>query len=798
MLQIKNISKKYINEKSTNILALNNVSFSFLDEGLYFITGRSGSGKTTFLDIIGGLDLPTNGEVLYGKKKLNNISEEEWEEIRKKEIGYVFQENNLFENMEIYENIMLLEERKSEKELRKLKAILKDLGMEDIDPTRKANELSAGQKQRISIMRALVRSSKMILADEVTENLDIATARNIMTTLYNISKNKLVIVVTHDIDLAREFPSTLLVLEEGKIISVERVNGVIKSFTDLVVTKNNSKDSTKNIRAKQVYSFLQENTISHNDQFTLKIVEKDKDTNILDSKIVHVEMFEDSYRITSKSIFQFSRRFIKIFTLRGIVSSLLVLISLIFSLFIGMVMLHNEQQSVIDYIDKYEVNELRLYDRIQYTNLFEEEVTIRVETGKNLYSEIVSHCEQIYKVKENIAISLEPFENMGMMKSVRYAYYNDIDLSITGHYPQTENEILISDYLYQKLFGDSVYEIPKKIYDQNGEKTIVGIVLSGYQKTELYSEDIREYMLENLYSFVYSKDIPVSYANLVARDMDLKRELYFVDGVDSVSQGSSPSSVNEVVISSEIAETYSLEIGDRLYFPNVYDSNLSVRYSAEINYYDFFPEGIKIVGIKESTEKSLYLNMEDYSMIYDFYLKYYIYDYFVAEIQNHSEVSKVVNSNLFISDPVVESIYEIANQIDFIKSIIIPMSFLAALLILLSCYNAVSSIFHKMNKKIGVLRTLGISRKNTRLVFLFPTLIVFILCYLIAFQGYLFSMSYLNELFSKNIHANLVLFKVNIWLILLNLLVPLGLFIGILNLFIRNIYNKTIFSNIYK
>jgi len=801
MLEVKNIGKIYINEKSEDISALSDVSFSFPETGLFFITGKSGSGKTTLIDIIGGLDVASSGAVFYKGTDMKDFSTEEWERIRQNDFGYIFQENNLFENMEIIENIFLLKEQSGGEDLSKLQSLMNGLGLHDIDLHRRANELSAGQKQRISILRALTHSSQVILADELTENLDMATSRDIMNILFEISKSKLVIVVTHDIVLAREFPSTLITLESGKLVSVEKANGVIKSITELIITKSNLDnpiDLTREIRANQIYNFLQENTNSQDDQFIVRIQKKDEPPAENKPAIPNFEMDKKNHQVSFKSIYRFSLKFINILNIRLIISAFLVLISLLFSLFIGIVMLYDEKESITDYMIDYQVTELRLSNYIQFLNLFNEEDTVRVDTGQNLYSEIRSFCDQVYKVKDHVGISLEPLDHLGPMKYVKYAIYDTMLLPVIGNYPQTDNEVLISDYLYQKLFGDSQYETPKTIYDSNGEITIVGIVQSGYEKADQYNEDLKEYILDDLYSFVYSKSIPHLNPYIFTRDENMRRELFLENGTDSVSQGDFPDSTNEVVISSGIAETYSLEIGDIFHFPNIYDSSFSGRYDSEINIYDLFPQGLVIVGIVDSTENDLYLNSADYARFYDLYFEYFYYDYFVAEIQNSAEMSSIISSGLYINDPIVEMISEITREIDFIKTIIVPMLFLAALLLFLSCYNAVSSVLHKMDKKIGVLRTQGISQKNIRQVFLIQIFYLFVFCFALALFGYLFSIGYLNGLFTRNLHYDLVIFSAKVWFVVLVSIITFGLLIGLLHLSTKKTLSKTIFSNLYK
>jgi len=211
MLELRNITKKYVDSKN-EVMALDNMSLSFPDRGLVIINGTSGCGKSTLLNILGGLDKPTSGEVVLDGKRIDDNDEKWWDSFRGTNLGFIYQDFNLLENMTVRENVLLpLELQKLDKKTReiRLEKIISELGLEDcLD--KKSGKLSGGQKQRVAIARALVTGSRVILADEPTGNLDEDNSENVFKILKKIAKERLVIVVTHDTELAHIYADRLI------------------------------------------------------------------------------------------------------------------------------------------------------------------------------------------------------------------------------------------------------------------------------------------------------------------------------------------------------------------------------------------------------------------------------------------------------------------------------------------------------------------------------------------------------------------------------------------------------------
>lgn len=218
MIELKNLYKTYIPNKETKVNALQDVNLTFGDRGLVFLLGKSGSGKTTLLNMIGGLDKPTQGQILIDGKELNVNTEREINSYRNNNVGFVFQNYGLLEDLTVKNNIKLaLELQNTRNKTKKIKEILEVVGLTQC-MDKKVSRLSGGQKQRVAIARALIKDSKIILADEPTGNLDEQNSKEIFELLKRIAQDRVVIVVTHSQKFAQQYAQRIITLKDGKIL----------------------------------------------------------------------------------------------------------------------------------------------------------------------------------------------------------------------------------------------------------------------------------------------------------------------------------------------------------------------------------------------------------------------------------------------------------------------------------------------------------------------------------------------------------------------------------------------------
>ena len=219
MINISSISKEYV-MGDNKLLALNNVDVSIKEGEFVSIMGSSGSGKSTLMNIIGCLDVPSNGDYFFRENNIYKFSSNKLAELRNKDIGFIFQNFNLLPRLNALENVILplLYSGKSSKERTKLALLaLENVGLKDRTHHR-PNQLSGGQQQRVSIARAIAGTPKLILADEPTGALDSNTSLEIMKILNDLNKTGITIVlVTHEDDIAK-YGSRIIRMKDGKII----------------------------------------------------------------------------------------------------------------------------------------------------------------------------------------------------------------------------------------------------------------------------------------------------------------------------------------------------------------------------------------------------------------------------------------------------------------------------------------------------------------------------------------------------------------------------------------------------
>ena len=222
MIKVKGLNKYFFRGKRNEIHVLNDMTLDFPDKGLVVLLGASGSGKTTLLNVIGGLDSVQQGTIEFDNDLISRYKSSTWDKIRNESVGYIFQNYNLLPQMSVYENIAL---------------VLKMIGINDpaivenrvnyilnavnMYPYRKkkSTQLSGGQQQRVAIARALVKNPRVIIADEPTGNLDSKNTLDIMNIIKEISKEKLVVLVTHERDIASIYGDRIIEIKDGKVIN---------------------------------------------------------------------------------------------------------------------------------------------------------------------------------------------------------------------------------------------------------------------------------------------------------------------------------------------------------------------------------------------------------------------------------------------------------------------------------------------------------------------------------------------------------------------------------------------------
>lgn len=259
MLQLKDVVKDYPTA-TTTVHALRKVSLNFRESEFVAILGPSGCGKTTMLNIIGGLDRYTSGDLVIGGVSTADFDDEHWDAYRNATIGFVFQSYNLIPHLTVLENVelalSLVGEKKKSRRAKAVAALHKVNMHEEID--KKPNQLSGGQMQRVAIARAIVNDPKIILADEPTGALDSELSVQVMDILQELSKNRLVIMVTHNAELAYQYATRICRFKDGQLIEdtnpydpETEIEGQTAE-TETVIEKIASKESDEKIVLEEV------------------------------------------------------------------------------------------------------------------------------------------------------------------------------------------------------------------------------------------------------------------------------------------------------------------------------------------------------------------------------------------------------------------------------------------------------------------------------------------------------------------------------------------------------------------
>ena len=325
MIIVKNLTKVYKSKKAKICVALNNVSFSLPSKGLVFVVGKSGSGKSTILNLLGGLDSLTSGEINVFGNQLNEYSESELYSFRSNIVGFVFQDFHLLDDLTVADNVRLSLRLMAEDDDERVEKALESVELLEYKD-RYPRELSGGQQQRVAIARALVKNPDVIFADEPTGNLDSNTTEQIIKLIKEISKKKLVVVVSHNLFDAYEYADRIIELSEGRIINDLVIN---EKYENAVEVKDNKVIIPMLKRFKQdeldsLLSICKRDEILKIEQSNNKFKQKEQKEEPLQAKVPQKKTKGLSFFNSVKFSAMFGKRRIIGFLLSAIFASILI------------------------------------------------------------------------------------------------------------------------------------------------------------------------------------------------------------------------------------------------------------------------------------------------------------------------------------------------------------------------------------------------------------------------------------------------------------------------------------------
>ena len=839
MIKLVKVNKYFNRYKKNRIHVINNTSLEFEKTGLVAILGNSGSGKTTLLNAIGGLDKVNGGKIYINGKKITKRFSGRVDKIRNLNIGYIFQNYNLINNMTVFDNVAItlkMSGVKNKQEIEKrVNYILNVLGIYKYR-NRYANMISGGEKQRVAIARALVKNPNIIIADEPTGNLDSKNSLEIMNIIKSISKNKLVILVTHERRLAEFYASRIIEVVDGKVVkdtknehsndldyrlenkiylkefkscdSLEKENLNIKFYTDVPNEKMNIRLVLKNgniyIEADNHKVEVVDDTSSI--EFVDDCYKKISKEEYEEYKFNYEDIINKKYKMRYTSIYNpFSllvEGFKKVFNY-SILKKLLLLGFVISSMFIlyGV----SNIMGVTDIKDEKFITQNK-----GYLNL----MTGQIDVDKYLKYEKLDHIDYLlpgtsllqFNIKYNDYYQTQgSYDNFSAsVSSIDILTEDDL---IFGRLPKKKNEVVIDKFVLDGLLESEGWHIAPQVGFKSVEQFLDRTITSGssysYGKENGTQFGITEFKIVGISKLVspsiYMRES--NFINLFANtqaassggsyygyDSMMMVETIDISGENALNSGNSNQFVRENIYDVSLAEdrieltkgrmpkndyeiivnksnSYNMKLyktiddkinGENLIVVGYYDSKES------INHYFTTKNTIKLKLLNEKSNITIYSNNKQETIDYFRNLEMNIEDIYEKDKNNYIEQ---------IEDSIFSSIV--------VASIILAIS-------LIEIFLMMRSSFLSRVKEVGILRAIGVKKKDIYKMFLGEIIAITTLT---AVPGMLLMSYIIQGLRMVPYYQDQFMFNGVVIFISVVILVAFNMLVGLLP--VRNVIRKT-------
>lgn len=459
MIEIKNITKVYKSKKKSNHKALDCINLTLPNNGLVFVIGKSGSGKSTLLNLLGGLDSITNGSIIVDGNDITKFNERDLSNYRNNHIGFIFQDYHLLDELTVYENIVLSLNLNRIEDKGKVLESLSKVGLEGYE-NRYPSELSGGERQRVAIARAIVKNPYVILADEPTGNLDNETGTQIVSLLKELSKECLILIVSHNTIDTYKYADRIIKLSNGKVISDESRNPEYLDGLSLV---------------DNILYYPMDKTLSEED---INIINKKEFIKVVSIKNKYISTFKDENKkrdikiekknLSIKNMYNLCLTFLKSKVFRIVASSLMIaIITVILALaetiitfdsgeIISNEMMMNEQETLL--LNKIEGDELGDFSNGKY----------HVEIGKDDIDKFYKngYKGKIYPVINN-TLPITTYKNSA----------GEIYSNLSAYHPylrESLGTIIVSEDFLRSKFGKLEFIAESEKYDP------AGIIITDY------------------------------------------------------------------------------------------------------------------------------------------------------------------------------------------------------------------------------------------------------------------------------------------------------------------------------
>jgi len=737
MIKLEKVNKYFNRHRKNQIHIINNTSLELEQKGLVAILGESGSGKTTLLNAIGGLDKVNRGKIYINGNKITRKTSHKVDKIRNLNIGYIFQDYKLIENISVFENIAMslrMVGLKDKKEIEKrVNYVLEAVKMERYKK-RPASMLSGGEKQRVAIARALVKNPSIVIADEPTGNLDSKNSLEVMNIIKAISKEKLVILVTHEVNLAKFYATRILEMKDGVIVK-DYKNEVTESLEYRLDNKiylkdfKNSQNITNNNLNVNVYSDSEKEKLNINIAIkdgNIYIEAKDNRIEVIDDNSA-IELVDDHYRKIDKSIYEqydynlddisdkkykpkyksingfiksgikgfktvFNYTILKKILLVGFFASSLFIVYSISNM-AGVSQIHEKDFIQVDksYL-KVEMPKVPVDDFLKYEALENVDFII---PGDSMVS-------FKYESNDYFQTARYMFEVSGSLMSMSKVQEGDI---VLGKMPANDYEILLDTMVADNLiYGnntmikylgikDKAELLDKKLtIDNMNDFTIVGFVSKESPSIYAY-ETIFVNLLANTTKSDYGG---MYYTGMQEEKLGVKDYNLYLDDITLV-KGRLPENDYEVIVNNVNKETMKL---NKTITEKVNDTELKVvgYYTSKTDRQDYLVNNntIKYNTISNSNGFMIYPKGDKYTLLNEMQTSYNlnIYDKYERDFQNYKEQKK-----------------------DAVRSSII-FAVIILVISLIEIFLMIRSSFLSRIKEIGVLRAIGVKKADIYRMFI--------------------------------------------------------------------------------
>ena len=767
MIKLVNVYKYFNKGKKNEVKAIDNTSLDLPDKGIVTLLGPSGCGKTTLLNSIGGLSRINKGSIYIDGERITKRSVNKIDKIRSLKIGYIFQNFNLLDDETVFDNVSLvlkINGLKDKEEIKKrVNFCLESLGIYRYR-NRYASMLSGGERQRVAIARAIVKDPEVIIADEPTGNLDSKNSIEVMNIIKSISRDRLVILVTHERELAKFYSDRIIEISDGKI--VKDYENVDNHELDYRLDNKIYLKDMENYSNKEVGSAKIEYYSDNTDKVSFKIVVKNDNIYIESDSLKKIEVINNSnielvdahYEKINKKVYEefsfdfnkvkdnkFKEKYSSIYnvvtsTKKGFrkvlnysfVKKLLLIGFFTSSLFI--------MYSVSSIMSTFKVDEKNFvsYNK-DYVLLNKKNMSVNEFNNLNNVSNVEYVLPSNGKVQVNFKFN-KFLQTSGILESMSgsLASYSKVDKVINGVKTNGKKEIIIDKMVIDRFLsmgdaknaGFNTYDnfINEYVYLQNDDMyKIVGI--SDTNSPSIYVNDTE------FVNFIENS------LNDNSEDDSDKLKSYERSSI-TLTKGSLPVNDYEVIVNENMKDMYPL---DKIIDKKVGDNKLKV-----VGYYKSVSESGLLVS--ENTIKNKLILTSD--------------KFVISSSDKDSTISELKTSKYNVVDTYKDSLSNYKRSIEESNRNKIIYSSVIVIISLIEIYLIVRSSFLSRVKEVGILRSIGVKRKDIYKMFMGEILSIT----LISSVPGLIVMGYILYTLSKISVLNIV---INWYVVLISLVIIL-------------------------